>query len=255
MENNETQVVQQDTETQVQPQEQPQQTKMYTQEEVDSIVGKSKARTRAKVQKEFEQQYGELAEVLKAGTGKEDMGEIASDLRKFYTDNGMQMPQKSTYSDKDIQILAKADADEIIRAGDEEVDEELQRLMKKGHQNMTARDKAMFKTLAEHKQTADRVKALAGIGVSADVYGSKEFTDFAAKFAPNTPVTEIYDIYQKTQPKNEIQTMGSMKNTNTGEKGVKEYYTPEEAKQFTRDEIRKNPALRKAIEDSMLKWK
>ena len=48
--------------------------------------------------------------------------------------------------------------------------------------------------------------------------------------------------------------MGSMKNS-TGEEGtVKDFYTRDEALQFTKKDLDKNPALYKAIEASMLKW-
>ena len=42
--------------------------KTYTQEEVDAIVGKRVARTEAKLRKENDRKYGQLVEVLKAGS-------------------------------------------------------------------------------------------------------------------------------------------------------------------------------------------
>ena len=46
--------------------------------------------------------------------------------------------------------------------------------------------------------------------------------------------------------------MGSMKNNATEE--VKDFYTYEESLKFTRKDFEKNPALFKAIEQSMTKW-
>ena len=229
--------------------------KTYTQEEVDSIVGKAKARTKAKIEKDYQRRYGGLEDVLKAGTGKESVEEITDTFADFYRNKGITIPDKPKYSDKDIEVLARADAEDIIRAGYDEVVEEVDRLTALGASNMTARDKAMFKVLAEHRQSAERSRELSSIGVAEDVYNSKEFAEFASKFNPNTPIKDVYDIYAKTLPKKDIKPMGSMKNNDSGDKGVKEFYTIEEARRFTKADFDKNPALFAAVESSMRKWK
>jgi hypothetical protein len=90
--------------------------------------------------------------------------------------------------------------------------------------------------------------------VTKDVYNSLEFRDFAGKLNSNTPITDVYNIYRQTQPKKEIKPMGSMKNHNSGDNGVKEYYSFEEAKKFTKQDFDKNPALYAAVTKSMTKW-
>ena len=72
MENNENFVAEQAAENVEQTTEQT--PKTYTQEEVDAIVGKRIARKEAKIRKEYDRKYGDLTEVLKAGTGKESVG-------------------------------------------------------------------------------------------------------------------------------------------------------------------------------------
>lgn len=228
--------------------------KTYTQEEVDEIVGKRIARNTAKIRKEYDKKYGELESVLKAGTGKEDVAEMTSTFRDFYQRKGIQMPTVPDYSAKDIEILAGAEADEIIGYGFDEVVEEVDRLANLGVANMSPKDKAVFRRLAEYRQSTEKGRELAKIGVTEDVYNSKEFKDFSAKFSPNTSVTEIYEIYNKTQPKREVQTMGSMKNNTPADSGVKDFYTRDEALKFTKKDFDKNPALYKAVEKSMLKW-
>ena len=229
--------------------------KMFTQEEVNTMMGKAKARARAKIEKEYQRKYGDLEEVLKAGTGKESVEEMTSTFKEFYKNKGIQIPEKPTYSDNDISVLASADAEEIIRSGYEEVVEEVDRLADIGVANMTAREKAIFKKLAEYRNNADRGRELTKIGVTEEVYGSKEFKDFAGKFAPTTPIRDIYDIYEKTQPKKNIKPMGSMKNTTGNEGAVKDFYTPEEARGFSRKYLDEHPEVFKAIENSMIKWK
>lgn len=232
--------------------------KTYTEAEfnakLDEVLGKKIARKEAKIRKEFERKYGDLEEVLKAGTGEEDVGKMTDTFREFYSSKGIKMPTKPQYTDKDVAVLAKADADDIIRGGFEDVIEEADRLKDIGVENMTAREKAVFLQLTNHIKTTETSRELSAIGVTEDVYSSKDFKDFAAKFNPNTPIRDIYDIYAKTQPKKDIKTAGSMKNTNSGEGAIKDFYTPDEAKRFSKADFDKNPALYEAVVKSMAKW-
>jgi hypothetical protein len=229
--------------------------KTYTQEEVDAIVGKKIARTKAKITKEYDRKYGDLMDVLKQGTGKDDVGEITDSFGKFYESKGIKITKKSAdYSEQDLEKLAKADADEIIRGGYDEVVEEVDRLAELGT-DMSSREKALFKVLAEHRQSAERGRELASLGVTSDVYESAEFKEFAKKFASNTPIKDVYDIYQKTQPKKQIQPMGSMRNPTADKGTVKDFYSYEEAMKFTKKDFDNNPELYKAVEASMAKWK
>ena len=228
--------------------------KTYTQEEVDEIVGKRLARNTAKIRKEYSKKYGDLENVLKAGTGKDNLVELTDTFREFYTQKGIHIPSEPTYSGRDIEVLAKAEADDIINAGFEEVVEEVDRLAELGIENMSAREKQVFKELAEYRQNAERSNELSKLGVTEDVYNSKEFKDFASKFGTNTTITEIYEIYNKMQPKKEVRTMGSLKNNTTNDTGVKDFYTRDEALKFTKKDFDNNPELFKAVEKSMLKW-
>ena len=255
MEMNENLVTEEVTENVEQTTEETQQTeRTYTQSEVNSIVGKAKAITKERVRKEFNRKYGDLENVLKAGLGRERVEDMTDDLTKFYKGKGVDIPDRSGYSAKDIETLARVEADEIINAGFEDVLEEADRLKEIGAERMTAKEKAVFMKLTEHIKDTDKANELAKIGVTKDVYDSKEFKEFASKFNSNTPIADIYDIYNKTQPRKEIKPMGSMKNTISNDKGVKDYYSFEEASKFTRKELDENPALFKAIENSMSKW-
>ena len=232
--------------------------KLYTEEDfnkkLDEVLSKKIARNTAKIRKEYEKKYGELETVLKAGTGKEDVGEMTNTFRQFYEQKGIQIPKEPTYSARDIEALAKADASDIINAGLEDVIEEVDRLADIGLNNMTEREKAVFRQLAEYRQTAERGKELAKLGVTEDVYNSKDFKDFAGKFSPNASITEIYEIYNKMKPRKEVRTAGSMTSTNMPDNGVKDFYSYEEAIKFTKADFDKNPELYKAVEKSMSKW-
>lgn len=225
--------------------------KMFTQEELNDIVGKAKARERAKITKQYERQHERergLIETLKTGTGKQTVEELDDTFTKFYEGKGIKI-NKPNYSDGDIEVLARADAEDIINSGFDEVVEEVDRLTKLGVANMSARDKATFKILAEHRQSTERSRELAEIGITEDVYNSQEFKDFASKFNSKTPIKDIYDIYNKTKPKKEIRTAGSMKQSHN-DKGVKDYYTPEEIERLTEDDL-DDPKVWEAVRRSM----
>ena len=137
-----------------------------------------------------------------------------------------------TDRDRLIELVDKAKeeyagdvTDHIIGSGYEEVVEEVDRLTELGFDNMTAREKAYFKVLAEHRQKTEQQNELSKIGVTDEVYNSKEFQDFAKQFNSKTPIADIFNIYNKMQPKKEIKPMGSMKNTADTDTGVKEFYS------------------------------
>lgn len=208
--------------------------KTFTQAEVQEMIRQNVSRREAKLRKEFErnnQKYRDLEDVLRAGTGKESVEDMTDTFRGFYEQKGINIPKKQTYSDREIEVLAKSEAEEIIGLGLEDVIEEVDRLTAKGFENMDAREKKVFKALADYRKSAEESTELAKLGVGEDVYNSKEFRDFASKFHPNTPITDIYNIYNSTKPKKEVRTMGSMKNSQAPK--VKDFYSPEEIDKLT----------------------
>lgn len=245
------------------PSAETQSEKIYSEAEFqakfEESMNKKMPRREAKIRKEFDEKYSQhkrLANVLQAGTGEKDIGKIIDAFEKHYAGKGIDTSSKQPeYSERDTVVLARADAEEIIASGFDEVVEETDRLAKIGVKNMTARDKEMFRVLAAHRQNTERSKEFADLGVTEDVYNSTEFKNFASMFKADTPIKEILSIYNKTaQPKKEIQTMGSMKNSKADNSAVKDYYSPEEAKKFTRADYDKTPGLLEAVEKSMRKW-
>lgn len=237
--------------------------KLYTEAElnakVDEILGKTKpkirARAEAKVRREYERKYGDLEDVLYAGMGKRDIGEITDDLRKHYGSRNVPIPERASYSDSDTAVLAKFDAQDIIDAGYDEVVDEVDRLTRIGTAKMTQREKETFKILVEHRKSAERTRELAAMGVTEDIYSSEDFKSFAAKINSSVPIKEVYEMYQKQTPKKQFKTPGSMKNTGGNDTGLKDFYSFEEASKFTRADFDKNPELFKRVQASMPKWK
>lgn len=236
MQNNETPAAEQIPEAAEQRAEQPPRT--YTQEEVDGFVEKRLARERARITRQYDREYGayrELADVAMAGTGTKSVGEARDILTDFYGKKGVQMPQKAGFSDQDIKVLARADADELIGYGDEDVEDELRRLTDIGIEKLTPREKARMLLLDQHQKGAQRARKLSAIGVTEDVYSSREFQNFAGNFNPNTPIEYIHELYAKTQPRKEHRTMGSMKNA--AGKEVRDFYSPEDIAKLSTDDL------------------
>lgn len=217
-------------------------------EKVKEIAGRRIARKEAQIRKEYDRKYGRLEDVLKAGTGKENVDEMADTFADFYEKNGIKIDKRPDYTAKDIETLARAEANEVIAAGIDDVADEVDRLSAVGFANMTAREKAYFKALAEYRTAAEQTGELEKLGVTADVYNSKEFKEFASKFNSNIPITDVYNIYEQTKPKKNYKTMGSMKQAPG--KGAKDYYTQEEIEKLTEEDL-DDPAVWEAVRRSM----
>lgn len=217
-------------------------------EKVREITGRRVARKEAQIRKEYESKYGRLEEVLKAGTGKESVDEMTDTFADFYKKKGIKINKAPEYSPKDIETLARAEANEIISAGFEDVVDEVDRLTEKGVANMNAREKAMFKVLAEYRQQTEQANELEKLGVPADEYNSPEFKEYAKLFRSDIPMTRVYEEYTKTKPKKEFKTMGSMKQSPG--KGAKDFYTQEEIERLTEEDL-DDPAVWEAVRRSM----
>lgn len=242
--------------------------KSYTQEELDNYVNgrvdellpKKIARERRKLEREYKDklsQYEEAELVLNAGLGTDNIGDATANLRRFYTSKGVEIPQyqPSRYDEDDMKILADSEAQRIIGYGIEDVTEEVNRLTDKGFEEMTDREKLVFKQLVGYRDDYNNKKELAKIGVTMEALEDADFKEFAKDLNPNLSVKEQYEKYLKYKPKKNTEQIGSMKSYTDKDTGVKDFYTPEEARRFTKADYDKNPDLFAAVERSMEKWK
>ena len=225
--------------------------KIYSQEDVNQMMSKRIAREREKMRRETEKTYGELERVLKAGTGIENLGEMTAVFRESYEKKGVNIPQPPTFDDRDVSTLARADADEIIESGYDEVIEELDRLAEKGADKMTKREQKVFARLCDYKKAQDGRNELIKLGLKPDVIDSKEFKDYASMFNTTTPLSKIYEMYAKETAK-PVENIGSL--TNQSGKEPKTYYTPEDVDKLTAKDY-EDPVTMKNVRESMLKWK
>lgn len=209
--------------------------KTYTKAELTEKIDNAVRRREAKLRREFEEKYSRVENVLNAGLGTSNIEEATDRLTDFYKQKGINIPSEPRYSQRDIEVLANAEANDIISSGLEEVIEEVDRLADKGVDKMTPREKLLFKKLAEHRQKQERVNELASIGVKENILSSKDFQDYANQFREDVPITKVYEMWSKTQPKPKVEQMGSMKNLAPSK--VKDSYTDEEISKLTLDDL------------------
>lgn len=225
--------------------------KIYTEEEfnkkLDEVLSKKIARTRTKVEKEMEKKYAKLSTVVKAGLGTESIEEATNTLEDYYKEQGVTIPERPSYSQREIEILANAEADEIISSGYEDIVEEVDRLAKIDIKDMTAEEKIIFSKLAKKRTELEDNKSLASIGLKKDDL-SEEFNAFAENLNPKLSLKEKYEMYLKFNPKPKGANMGSMKNETTNK--VKDFYTDEEISKLTDEEL-DNPKIWEAVRKSM----
>lgn len=218
------------------------------QEEFNGMMKTRLDRKDRESQKEISK-YRSIEEVLKKGLNATDITDAESKLREFWKAEGISLPEptKPGLTDNEIRILAKAEADEIIESGDAET--EANKLASKGYENMSAREREMFNTLAEHLTKEKKINELKSIGVKADLLDSKEFKDFASKFNSNTSVKDIYELYSRThKEEKKIEKMGSMATQNPDK--VKTEYTADEISKLTLEDLDK-PGVFEAVRRSM----
>lgn len=230
--------------------------KTYTDEEVDEIVKKKLYRKENKIREEYEKKYGKVEELLKAGLEKDNFEDAVNTLEEFYESKGVRIDNSKHLSNRQIEMLSKAEAEDIISGGYEDIVEETDRLANIIQDGTASEEeKQVFYRLAEERKRQEGIKELASIGVGAEALDDKDFREFEKNLNPKMSMKDKYSMYLKFQPKEKVETIGSMKNnTSKNNNQVKEFYTHDEAIKFSKEELDRNPELFKAITNSMTKW-
>lgn len=220
-------------------------------EKVDEILPRKLERAKSKIQKEYQEKLGRTETVLNAGLGTSSIEEATDKLAQFYRNKGVVIPEDPVYSNHDLDVLANAEANEIISYGYEDLVDEVDRLAQKGVENMSQREKLVFRKLADERMKQESAKELAQIGIKPEALNDKDYQEFAEKLNPDLSVKEKYEMYLKVKPKPKVETMGSMKSTS--KKEVKEYYTPDEVRKLSMKDL-DDPVVMANVEKSMALW-
>lgn len=243
--------------------------KTYTEEEMKAEVEKNikwrLARAERDNAKKF-QEYEDIVNTLRAGMGKKDgnVQDLNKDLRKFYKEQGIEIPETVSrgLSEREEKILAKAEAEEIINGGEDYINQIANEIYNIPVEMRTVRQKAIFEQLGKHVVQEKAKSQLKEKGVDTSILEDNSFKQFASKFTAQTSIADIYDMYQKVNAKEVVETPKRERPASTGStktvtktNTVKEYYTEEEARKFTQKELMANPELLRAVENSMAQWK
>lgn len=199
--------------------------------------------------------YRQLENVIKAGLGVDNLDDAISRTSEFYKEQGVTIPEfKDLYSERDEKILAKADAQEIIELGKEEMEAEANRIASIPEAKRSLREKTIFNTLCKELISLRDVDELKSKGYKTDILQTKEFSDFRNQFNVNTPISKIVEMYNKMngQVVEQPRSPGSAKSTTTV-KQIKDYYSPEDFDKLT-DEDLTNPKIMEIVDKSRLQW-
>lgn len=239
-----------DVDTEETKEEQPK-GRFYTDEEVNSIVDKRVARKMRKYEKQMAE-YEDTENVLKSALEVDNISDANKKLRSYYQEQGYELPEKkSSYSERELNILAKAEADEIIEEGYDSMLEEANRLAKIGYQNLNQKEKLIFMTLGDELDKQNDTRELKKIGANEELLKKADFIEFRNMFDKKTPIEKVYGLYKNQESKPKVELPGSMKNTSVKEE--KEYLTPEEVVALTPEDWEK-PGMWEKVRKSQLKW-
>lgn len=228
---------------------------IYTEEDfnkkLDEVLAKKIARKEAKLRREFEEKYAydlELANITKQGIGEEDTKEAVNKMSDFYKEKGIDIkPMQKQNSEEETEALANYYAEKTIKAGYEDIVEEVEALANKGFNNMNPMEKIMFNRLATERTNIENEKYLASQGVSKDFLDNKEFIEFSNKY-PELNLKQKYELFEKIMPKKEVKPIGSMKNTEINK--TKDFYTMEEISRLSEDDL-DDPEIWEVVRKSM----
>ena len=122
------------------------------QEKIDSAVKNRLAREQRKFEKEMNEKlskYQTTEKILNAGLGTKDIDEATQRLSEYYQERGIDIPEpvKPGLTQREIEILAKVEAEELIEDGIDVMTSEANKLASKGYENLNAKEKVIFNTL------------------------------------------------------------------------------------------------------------
>lgn len=201
--------------------------------------------------------YQELETMMKSALGAKDLDDVIAKSREFYREQGITIPEvinKPYLTERQEEVLARDEAKRIIELGKDEMNEEANRISKIPKEKQTKQEQIVFNEICQELVRINDIESLRAKGYDTKILEDKDFSSFRNQFNLNTPTDKIYEMYQQVRGTKPVQpkSPGSAK-TNTTNNEIKDYYTPEEVRQFTEEDL-DNPKLMEAIDRSMLKW-
>jgi hypothetical protein len=203
---------------------------------------REEAKTKAK--------YEQLESIMKTALGANDIDDVITKSKEFYKEQGIPIPEiinKPSYSQRDEMILAKADAEEIISLGKKEMEEEANRIASIPKNERSVRDNTIFNEVCTKLMVMKDEESLKDKGYDMKILEDKDFSLFRSQFNVDTPVSKVYEMYSKLNPKpvEKPASAGSAKSENNTSG---ETFSAERINSMKPEEMLKywnNPAFRK----------
>ena len=211
-------------------------------------------RARESREKEELRKYKYLEDIVKAGTGTNNLDEAIKETADFYKGNGLDIPEYSSNSEEDERILGQARANKFIDLGYEDMKEEANRIANIPRDQRTVREAEEFNILCAELTRRNNIKELKAKGYDSDVLETNEFKEFSSQFNDKVDISKVYEIYNKLNG-NKVEkpySPGSAKST-AQVKQIKDYYSPDDFDKLT-DEDLNNPKIMEIVDKSRLQW-
>lgn len=228
-----------------------------TQKEFDEKMKIRLERQERSLKRKFDEElseYERTKQILSSTFGTDDIKELNQKMIDYYTEEGIEIPEMKPkgLSEEEIEILGNAEAQKIIELGEEEIIEELDRLKDKGADNLTPKEKYVYKNLYENLEHKKQLDELEENGIDASILEEKEFQKYEKKFSNDISLVEKVNLYQQLTQKEPPKKPGSMESTPDTQE--KDYYTEEEVVNLSSEEWQK-PGVWEKVRASQKKWK
>ena len=215
------------------------------QEQFNSMMKSRLERVERKHQREMAG-YKDVDNVLRKTLNIAKDADVSQELRNYYSNEGVELPERYTQglSSREIEALAQIDVSEFEEDGHEAMVTEANRLATIGYKNLNEREKIVFNSLAEKLTKAKEEQELLKIGAKKELLNDESFKEFRKNFSNNASIEFVYGLYTNQKPKKQLETAGSMKNISTDNK--KTIFTDEDILKMTDEELEANwDAIRK----------
>lgn len=241
--------------------------KIYTEEEfnqrleekLNEIIPKRLNRRAKKIEDQYKKKYANLENMLKFGFNTNSAEEAEQKMQAFYEEKGYTVPTETNYEIEDkeyAEFKAKKEAQAIIDLGYDEIKAETDALCSIESEQMTQHDKLLLQILGNERIRIESEKELAKAGITKKDLDNPEFIEFSKMLNSSMSDLEKYQTYLKFKPHTEsekIEKIGDMKSNTQSVNKYKDFYTPEEARKLTSEDL-DNPEIMTAVERSMEKW-
>ena len=210
---------------------------------------------REKEQNKKMAKYKQLENVVKAGMGVDSLDEAITRSTQYYKDAGIEIPEyKNEYTTQEQNILGKADAEEIIELGKDEMEAEANRLAQIPYEQKSIRERKEFEVICTKLTELKDIDELKNNGADSSILSNNEFVEFRKQFNNNVPIKTVYDMYKKinTPAKTKPASPGSA-STSASTNHIGDYISSKDFDSLT-DEQLNDPKIMAIVDKSRTKW-